>query len=109
MQSVCIEKDNPLSLLWLKLSASTYFTGYISEWFKVAKIAVVTVIGSVEDERTFSTLSWMKSRVRNRLNLHLDCTLRLYSQPWWRSVSSFPYQIAMDHWERMRDRRGTGR
>jgi hypothetical protein len=109
MQSLSIKKDDPLSLLWVKLSASSYFTGYMSEWFKLAKIAVVTVIGSVEDERTFSTLSWMKSKTRNRLNQHLDCTLRLYSQPWWRTVNVFPYKAAIDHWEAEKERRGTGR
>jgi hypothetical protein len=108
MQSEEVRKSNPLSLLWIKLSASNYFSGYMSEWFKVAKLAVVTVIGSVEDERTFSILSWMKSKVRNRLNAHLDCTIRLYSQPWW-TVKTFPYEAAIAHWEHEKNRRGTGR
>jgi hypothetical protein len=110
MQSEAVQdgKGNPLTLLWKKLAASNYTKQYLSEWFKVAEIAVITVIGSVEDERMFSTLGWLKSKVRNRLNAHLDCTLRLYSQPWW-GVSTFPYKAAVDHWEKVTTRRGTGR
>jgi hypothetical protein len=78
MESRDITKTNPLTLLWLTLAPSNYLNGYMPEWFKVAQIAIVTVIGSVEDERTFSTLTWMKSKVRNRLSAHLDCTLRVY-------------------------------
>jgi hypothetical protein len=65
----------------------------------------VTVLTSVEDERTFSTLSWMKSKVRNLLNGHLDCTLRVFSQSWF-PVTNFPYQLAVDHWESVVARRG---
>jgi hypothetical protein len=36
-------------------------TQRLSEFIKVAKIAVTAMLGSVEDERTFSTLGFMKS------------------------------------------------
>jgi hypothetical protein len=105
MASADIETENPLSVVWDRISASTYLSNSLHAFGKVAKIAVVTVLTSVEDERTFSTLSWMKSKVRNRLNGHLDCTLRVFSQPWF-SVTNFPYQQAVDHWESVVARRG---
>jgi hypothetical protein len=43
---------------------------------KVANIAVTVVLGSVEDERTFSTLKFMKSKLQNRLGGHLDTKKR---------------------------------
>jgi hypothetical protein len=38
----------------------------LSEYIKLCEIAVTVVLGSVEDERTFSTLGFMKSKLRNR-------------------------------------------
>jgi hypothetical protein len=105
MASKDIETENPLSVVQDRISASKYLSNCLQAFGKVAKIAVVTVLTSVEDERTFSTLSWMKSKVRNRLNGHLDCTLRVFSQPWF-SVTNFPYQLAVDHWESVVARRG---
>jgi hypothetical protein len=97
---------NPLSLLWSRLQGSGgYLCGYLTEWFKMADLAVTTVIGSVEDERTFSTLSWLKSKVRNRLNDHLDCTISVYSQKYF-ELSTFPYEKAIEHWLEHKDRRG---
>jgi hypothetical protein len=46
-------KGNPLTMLLTKVAASGLLREGISAWFKMAKIAIVTVIGSVEDERTF--------------------------------------------------------
>jgi hypothetical protein len=105
MASEDIANENPLCVLWHKVAASTYLAGSLQNFCKLAKIAVVTAFTSVEDERTFSTLAWMKSKVRNRLDAHLDCTLRLYSQPWY-TVPTFPYRLAVDHWESIIDRRG---
>jgi hypothetical protein len=53
----------------------------LPEFIKVAEIAVTTVLGSVEDERTFSTLGFMKSKLRNRLGSHLGTTVKMFSQP----------------------------
>jgi hypothetical protein len=99
---------NPLTLLWTRLQSSSYLYSYISEWFKVADIAVTTVIGSVEDERTFSTLSWMKSKVRNRLNAHLDCTISVYTQNYFK-LDTFPYEKAIEYWLEDKERRGAGK
>jgi hypothetical protein len=37
------------------------------------------VLRLVEDEKTFSTFSFMKSRLRNRLNEHLHTIVGMYS------------------------------
>jgi hypothetical protein len=38
------------------------------------------VLGSMEDERTFSTLYFMKSKLINRLNEHLHMVVHIYPQ-----------------------------
>jgi hypothetical protein len=72
---------------------------------KVANIVVTDVLGSVEDERTFSTLKFMKLKLRNRLGGHLDTTMRMLSQGFY-SQETFPYQEAISHWRETRLRVG---
>ena len=45
------------------------------EYMKIAELEVVIVLGSVEDERIFSTLSFMKNKLHSYLSTHLPL--------WW--------------------------
>ena len=54
---------NPLSRLWKKLSSNALLASKLSEILKIAEVAAITVMGSIEDERTFSMLNYMKSKV----------------------------------------------
>jgi len=54
--------ENPLTKLWVQLGQNALMRNRLSEFFKVAEIAITAVLGSVADERTFSTLSFMKSK-----------------------------------------------
>jgi hypothetical protein len=78
----------------------------LSEFMKVAKIAIIVVFGSVEDERTFSMLGFMKSKLHNRLGRHLDTTVKMFSQPFYQQ-DTFPYNNAIAHWREQRARLGT--
>ena len=62
---------NPVTKLWEKVGQSSLTLNRLSEFFKLAEIAMCAVLGSVDDERTFSSLGFMKSKVRNRLGSHL--------------------------------------
>jgi hypothetical protein len=85
---------NPLTCLWLKLSSNALLASKLSEFLKLAKIAAVTILGFVEDERTFSTLNYMKSKVRNNLQDHLDLVVCMYGQKFY-DLKSFPMHDAM--------------
>jgi hypothetical protein len=71
---------NPLTKLWRTLSMSVVLRKHFPEWFKAAELAAVQVLGSVKDELTFSTVTFSKSRLRNRLStisqLAWGCTTR---------------------------------
>jgi hypothetical protein len=71
---------NPFTKLWCSLSMSHILKHSFLEYFKLAKIATMQVLGSVEDERTFSTLFFMKSKLRNRLSHHLHTLLGMFSK-----------------------------
>jgi hypothetical protein len=56
---------NPLTHLWHILLTSKLFAYSFSECFKLVEIAMVHVIGSVQDERCFISLAFYKSKLRN--------------------------------------------
>jgi len=56
---------NPIAKLWCKLSSLIVLMKIMSEYFKVVKTAMVQVLGSIEDEHIFSTLSFTESKLQN--------------------------------------------
>ena len=97
--------ENPMSRLWRKLSSNALISAKLSEFMKVAEIAHVQVLGSVEDERTFSSLAFLKSKLRNRLTTHLDLVVRMFAQDFY-NLNTFPYQAAISDWKSKRVRYG---
>ena len=71
---------NPMIKVWRTLSPSRHLRKLISKYFKVAKIGVCLVLGSMEDERCFSNLKFLKSCQRNRLEKHLLLVVRMFGQ-----------------------------
>ena len=69
---------------------------HLSEWAVLAELALVMVLGSVEAERMFSTMSFLKDKVRIRLTTHLGPRSRIYSQSTY-SLANFPYEEALKH------------
>jgi hypothetical protein len=55
------------------------------------------VLGSVEDERTFFTLTFMKSKLKNQLTNHFDFVVRMYAQDFF-TLQNFPFHIAIIKW-----------
>jgi uncharacterized protein YdhG (YjbR/CyaY superfamily) len=47
---------------------------------KIAKIVVVRVIGSVEDECVFKTFNFVKSKFRNQLTKHVTYVMHMFTQ-----------------------------
>ncbi len=55
-----------------------YFLSYV--WTQNPQghqVAIVQVIDYVEDERCFSTLTFMKTKLRNRLTMHLELVIHM--------------------------------
>jgi hypothetical protein len=89
---------NPVTKVWQKLGYNALLLSKLSEYTKLAEIAVTVVLGSCKDERTFSTLSFIKNKIRNQLHGNLDICIRLFSQGWYK-LESFPYHEAFDNWK----------
>ena len=58
---------------------------------------IVMVGGSVENERVFSTMAFIKNKLRNRLDKNLNACVRAATQVLF-DVDSFPYKKTLDAW-----------
>jgi hypothetical protein len=67
------------------------------ESFRLIELAIVMVLESVEDERTLSTLIFIKSKLRNRLTTHVDFVVRMYTQDFF-TFQSFPSYMVIIEW-----------
>jgi hypothetical protein len=91
---------NPVSKLWQKLGCNGLLLSKLSEFMHLAEIAITTVLGNVEDERTFSSLKFIKSKLRSRLegnlpqlcisSLRVITTLRAFPMQMLTSISEQP-------------------
>jgi len=96
---------NLLSRLWKKLFSNALLCAHFNEFMKVAKLVVVQIMGSVEDEKTFSTFTFMKIRLRNKLCEHLGLVVCMYMQPFY-TIDTFPYHDAITTWIEEKTQKG---
>ena len=66
-----------------------------SEYFKLVDLCQTMILGSVEDERMFSALTFLKSKL-NKLDKIVDACLRLYVTKY--GVDDFPYERELSLW-----------
>jgi hypothetical protein len=99
-------EDGSATRLWIKLAESEILIDSISEFFKLADLCLTMILGSVEDERVFSALGFLKSKLRNKLDKNLENCLRLYTSRY--EVHTFPYDRALKLWMKKCQRRGLG-
>ena len=71
---------NLITKLWQKVGINGLLLNRLSEFIILAKIAIITVLGSVENKHTFSNLVFIKSKLRNKLGTYLDTWMRVFSQ-----------------------------
>ena len=98
--------EGSVTKLWTKLAESEVLQESISEYFKLAELCLTMILGSVEDERVFSALGFLKSKLRNKLDKNLENCLRLYTSTY--EINTFPYERALQLWKKKCQRRGLG-
>jgi hypothetical protein len=70
---------NPLTRLWRVINASQLLSHTFLKYVKLPKIAMTHILGLVEGEGCFSSMSFLKSKLRNQLNPHLQL-VAMYQQ-----------------------------
>jgi hypothetical protein len=86
---------NPLVKLCRQLTSSRHLCKLISEYVKLVEIGSVLVLGSVEVERYFSSLKFLKSCQRNRLGKHLPLVVCMFGQKYY-FLKNFPYKETIE-------------
>ncbi|KAH7440207.1 hypothetical protein KP509_04G096500 [Ceratopteris richardii] len=92
-----------MTKLWKKLDISPFLKESMSEYFKVANLCLTMILGSVEDELLWSSLTFIRNATRNRLNKNLDTCLRLFVSK--SDLETFPFEEAYVIWKSQCQRR----
>jgi len=66
--------------MWRRFASNVILKYRIYEYSKLIELAIVAILGSVENERTFSTITFMTSKLKNQLTINLDMVVRMYAQ-----------------------------
>jgi hypothetical protein len=69
----------------------------MSIYMKLVKIAMVQVIGFIEDERCFNNLIFIKSKLCNWLTTHLNLVVCMFVQQFY-MLENFPYLEIVVTW-----------
>ena len=59
-------EEGALTKLWKKLGQSNLLRDSITKYFKLVDLSLTMILGWVEDERVFSILGFLKSKVKNK-------------------------------------------
>jgi len=66
--------------MWQLVTISHILITSFPKYVKLAKLAMVQVIGSVENEKYFFILVFMKFKLHNRLTTHLLLVVQMFVQ-----------------------------
>ncbi|KAJ9521633.1 hypothetical protein QJQ45_000445 [Haematococcus lacustris] len=84
--------------LWRYLAGQPITKADILEYIKLAELALVMTPGSVEEERMFSPMAYLKDDTRNRLQeCHLNVCARVFSSNQF-DLDTFPDERAISKW-----------
>ncbi len=88
---------NPLTCMWRVIHVSQLLSNVFREYLKVVQIAMVHVLGFVDDEQCFNFVAFLNNKVRNRLNNHLQLKVSMYAQKFF-TLHNFPYEDTYEMW-----------
>ncbi len=60
------------------------------KYLNLVELTIVMVLRSVEDERAFSTMNFMKSKLYNQLTIHLNFVVWMHAQIFYK-FETFPF------------------
>jgi hypothetical protein len=90
--------------IWWERVSKGPFASSLTEWIKLSPVPFVLVPGSVENERVFSSMDFIKSSTRSRLKTqHLNCALRMKVQQMY-TFTDFPSEEVNKEWKNKKER-----
>jgi hypothetical protein len=92
-----LKDENPITKLWCQLVTNSLLIVHLFEFMKLVELAIIQIIGSVKDESTFSTLTFMKFKLWNCLAGHLNIVICMFAQDFF-TKDSFPFHATITNW-----------
>jgi hypothetical protein len=89
--------SSTFNTMWQKITVSPLIADSISEFVCVSQIYAVLPVGSIDDERAFSSLTFLKNDTRNRLDVDLPTVMIMFCQDLF-DVGTFPYDRVFTDW-----------
>jgi hypothetical protein len=77
--------------MWHLVTTSHILVTNFLEYVKLVELAMVQMIGSVEDKKCLSIIALMKSKFCNRLTTHLPFVVHMFVQHFY-TIHNFPYK-----------------
>jgi len=79
------------------LASNVIVADKLLEYLKFVELAIVMVLGNVEDEKTFSNVKFLELRLQNWLIVHLDLVVAMFAQKIY-DLDFFLFYIAIWQW-----------
>ena len=103
-ERVELDQTTLCQMFWTHVSSSHRKLN-MKQWVLLAQLIFVMVPESVEEERMFSAMKYLKNLQRNKLQeKHLTIYARAFHHPRI-SLSSFPFAKAIRRWAEQKERR----
>jgi hypothetical protein len=77
----------------------------IFEYMKLIELAIVVVLRNVDDKHTFSTINFMKSKLKNQLATNFDLVVRMYAQDVF-TLQYFSFHVVVTNWNEAKSHYG---
>jgi hypothetical protein len=87
----------PLSRFWAAMCSTSSMAGRMSQFATLARILITIVPGSVEEERLFSAMNFLKHRLRSRLTTGLVPAMRVFTDRRY-TLAEFPVEAVTEMW-----------
>jgi hypothetical protein len=56
---------NPTTQMWKRFDSNVILKDIFKKYFKIVELATITILRNVKDEHTFSTITFIKSKLKN--------------------------------------------
>jgi hypothetical protein len=89
---------NPLTRMWSLVTTSQILVSNFLEYIKLAKLAMVQIIGNVEDEICLSISAFMKSKFHNKLTTHFPNVVCMFALQFY-TLENFSYAECIEPWK----------
>jgi hypothetical protein len=88
---------NPLTKIWQLVTTSHILITNFPKYVKLVELAMVQMVGNMEDEFFFSFMAFMKSKLHNRLTTQLLFVVWMFTQRFY-IIQNFPYEECIEQW-----------